>query len=102
MVLLSTNASFASFSKNKPRSPGYRHDKEGSKILVKWQTFRAAITLQKNALEKENTDYLQAQNGSIEVEEIISKKCWYHETCRKDYTRLVKQLSQDAQKYYQA
>ena len=55
MVLLSTNASFASFSKNKPRSPGFRHDKEGSKILVKWQTFRAAITLQKNALEKENT-----------------------------------------------
>ena len=53
MVLLSTNASFASFSKNKPRSPGFRHDKEGSKILVKWQTLRAAITLQKNALEKE-------------------------------------------------
>ena len=102
MVLLSTNASFASFSKNKPRSPGFRHDKERSKILVKWQTFGAAIALQKNALEKEKIDYLQAQNGSIKVEEIISKKYWYHKTCRKDYTRPVKQLSQDAQKYHQA
>lgn len=63
---------------------------------------QSSNNITKKCSGKRNTDYLQAQNGSIEVEEIISKKCWYHETCRKDYTRLVKQLSQDAQKYYQA
>ena len=63
---------------------------------------QSSNNITKKCSGKRKYDYLQAQNGSIEVEEIISKKCWYHETCRKDYTRLVKQLSQDAQKYYQA
>ena len=45
---------------------------------------------------------LIAQIGFIVVAEISAKQYWYHESCRKDYTRPMKQLSQDVQKYNQA
>ena len=60
------------------------------------------MTLQKSALEKEDNNYLLAQISFIEVEEIIAKEYWYHKSCRKDYTRPMKQLSQDVQKCNQA
>ena len=38
------------------------------------------MTLQKSAFEKEDNDYLLAQIGFIEVEEILAKEYWYHES----------------------
>ena len=53
--------------KNKLRSSGFQHNKEVFEILVKYQTFGAAIILQKSALEKEDNDYLLAQIGSVKL-----------------------------------
>ena len=58
--------------KNKSGSSGFQHNKEGSEILVKCQAFGAAVALQKSALEKEDNDYLLAEIGFSEVEEIIT------------------------------
>lgn len=55
--------------------------------------------LQEYAPKKEDNNYLLAQN---EVEEITAKGYLYCETCRADYTRPMKQLRQDVQKYNQA
>ena len=66
--------------KNKSRSSGFKNNKEGFEIVVKYKTFRAAMTLQKSAFEKEDNDYLLAQIGFIEVEEILAKEYWYHES----------------------
>ena len=38
------------------------------------------MALQKSALEKKDNNYLLAQIGFIEVEEIIAKEYWYHES----------------------
>lgn len=60
------------------------------------------MALQKSALEKENNDYLLAQIGFSEVEEIITKRILVPWKLQKRLYKTNEQLSQDVQKYKQA
>ena len=67
--------------------------------LVKCQTLDGAQTLQKCAHERGDNKYLLAQIGHLSAEGIVGKEFWYHSSCRRNYTRPIKEKSTDCIKY---
>ena len=67
--------------------------------LVKFQTLDGAQTLQKCAHERGDNKYLLAQTGHLSVEDIVAKEFWYHSSCRRNYTRPIKEKSTDRIKH---
>ena len=58
--------------------------------LVKCQTLDGAKILQKCAHEKGDNKYLLAQIRHLSAEGIFPKGFWYGSSCRRNYTRLIK------------
>ena len=67
--------------------------------LVKCQTLDGAQTLQKYAYERGDNKYLLAQIGHLSAKGIVAKELWYHSSCRRDYTRPIKEKSTDRIKH---